>query len=91
MSSLIGPTAMLKLDIRAEVDASEHLHSTLFRLTTIVLTPSSSATEKLYDPTHPKTRTADHQSWRSRDALKMGARDAAGNLTSNSSVEVARR
>ena len=48
---------------------SQHLHSTLFRLTTIVQTPGYSATEKwvmicqggtlaLYDPTHPKTRTA---------------------------------
>jgi Putative DNA-binding domain len=48
---------------------SENLHSSLFRLTTIVQTPGYSATEKwvmfcrdatltLYDPTHPNTRTA---------------------------------
>lgn len=48
---------------------SEHLHSTLFRVTTIVQTPGYSASEKwvmicegatltLYDPTHFKTRTA---------------------------------
>jgi hypothetical protein len=48
---------------------SEHLHSTLFRLTTIIQTPGYCATEKwvmiceggmltLYDPSHPKTRTA---------------------------------
>jgi hypothetical protein len=46
---------------------SEHLHSTLFRLTTIIQTPGYCATEKwvmiceggmltLYDPSHPKTR-----------------------------------
>jgi hypothetical protein len=48
---------------------SEHLRSTLFRLSTIIQTPGYSATEKwvmiceggmltLYDPGHPKTRTA---------------------------------
>jgi hypothetical protein len=48
---------------------SEHLHSTLFRLTTIIQTPGYCATEKwvmiceggmltLHDPSHPKTRTA---------------------------------
>jgi hypothetical protein len=48
---------------------SEHLRSTYFRLATIIQTPGYSATENwamvcqratltLYDPTHPKTRTA---------------------------------
>ncbi len=49
--------------------ASEHLHSTLFRLTTIIQTPGQVVSENwvmicqggtltLYDPTHPRTRTA---------------------------------
>jgi hypothetical protein len=48
---------------------SEHLHGTLFRLTTVVQTPGYAAEEKwimiceggrltLYDPTHHRTRTA---------------------------------